>query len=88
MKKTYFAYLGFCAAILSSFVLGGLFERGTHRCPLPSVQHVQREINAVLPGYATPLEVDGVAGSKTCTEWMMYSVGWENNNNRKILDKL
>jgi hypothetical protein len=65
------------------FVLGVVLTPS----PKPSVEHVQREINRVInPALFQPLEVDGVAGSKTCEAWMFYSVGWEayNDTRRKV----
>ena len=64
--------IGFCCRIFP------------HQCPLPSVSYVQRELNKVIsPFLFDQLEVDGVAGSKTCSAWMFYSTGWNAHNDRK-----
>ena len=52
-----------------------------HQCPLPSVPHVQRTLNK----NGSNLEVDGVAGPKTVTDWMMISPTWEAQNERKLI---
>ena len=58
-----------------------IHEANPPRCPLPSVQEVQSLINEQG---MYELEIDGVAGPKTCEAWMMYSVGWEAENEKNL----
>jgi hypothetical protein len=58
---------------------------GSHSCPRPSIEQVQREVNKVInPALFQPLEVDGIAGARTVEAWSFYSVGWEAENERRM----
>ena len=54
---------------------------------LPSIESVQQKLNEVIdPSLFEPLEVDGVAGTKTIAAWQFYSTGWNAENERKLCE--